>query len=64
VKQLDKHHGEPMHVAQGMLTHLNTETYKKLNVESENIEGDFYYVQAEACQQYIMKSLEIEESVE
>jgi hypothetical protein len=53
-----------MHVAQGMLTHLSTETYKKLNVESENIEGDFYYVQAEACQQYIMDALDIEESAE
>ena len=64
VDDLDKHHGEPMHVAQGMLTHLNTETYKKLNEESEGDEGDFYYEQAELCQQYIMKTLEIEESVE
>ena len=62
VDQLDKHHGEPMHVAQGMLTHLNTETYKKLNEESESIEGDFYYEQAEACQQYIIDTLAIEES--
>jgi hypothetical protein len=62
VNNLDKHHGEPMHVAQGMLTHLNTETYRKLNEESEGIEGDFYYVQAEACQQYIMETLEMEES--
>ena len=64
VDDLDKHHGEPMHVAQGMLTHLNTETYKKLNEESEGGEGDFYYDQAELCQQYIMEVLEIEESVE
>jgi hypothetical protein len=63
VNELDKHHGEPMHVAQGMLTHLNTEIYKKLNVESESIEGDLYYVQAEACQQYIMDALAIEKSV-
>jgi hypothetical protein len=62
VNQLDKHHGEPMHVAQGMLTHLSTETYKKLNEENESIDGDFYYEQAEACQQYIVDTILIEES--
>ena len=30
VDALDKHHGEPMHVAQGMLTHMTAETYKLL----------------------------------
>jgi hypothetical protein len=64
VNDLDKHHGEPMHVAQGMLTHLNTENFKKLNVESESADGDFYYEQAELCQQYIMETLNIEESIE
>jgi hypothetical protein len=51
-----------MHVAQGMLTHLSTETYKKLNEENESIEGDFYYEQAEACQLYIVDTIAIEES--
>ena len=30
------HHGEPMHVAQGIMTHMTTETYKLLN----GIDGD------------------------
>ena len=30
VDALDKHHGEPMHVAQGMLTHMTAENYKLL----------------------------------
>jgi hypothetical protein len=47
-----------------MLTHLNTENFKKLNVESESADGDFYYEQAELCQQYIMETLNIEESIE
>jgi hypothetical protein len=59
VDDLDKHHGELMHVARWILTHLNTETYRKLNEESEGVERHFYYEQAELCQQYLMETLEM-----
>ena len=61
---LDKFNGEPMHVAQGLLTHQNSEVFKKLNRESDNPDGEYFYSQAKLCQQYIMDTIELEESVE
>ena len=61
---LDKFNGESLHVYQGVLTHQNGEVYKKLNKESDNAEGEYFYSQAELCQQYIMECLELEESEE
>ena len=61
---LDKFNGEPMHVAQGILTHQNSEVFKKLNKESDNPDGEYFYSQAELCQQYITDTIELEESVE
>ena len=61
---LDKFNGEPMHVAQGLLTHQNSEVFKKLNEESDNPDGEYFYSQAELCQQYIMDTIELEKSVE
>ena len=40
---LDKFNGEPIHVAQGQLTHQNSKVFKKLNKESDNAEGEYFY---------------------
>ena len=61
---IDKFNGEPLHIYQGKLTHQNSETFMKLNKESNNAEGEYFYNQAELCQQYIIDTLELEESVE
>ena len=61
---IDKFNGEPLHIYQGELTHQNTETFVKLNKESNNAEGEYFYEQAELCQQYIIDTLELEQSVE
>ena len=36
----------------------------KLNKESGNAEGEYFYAQAELCQQYIINMLQLEESEE
>ena len=61
---IDKFNGEPLHIYQGKLTHQNSKTFMKLNKESENAEGEYFYEQAELCQQYIIDTLELSESVE
>ena len=61
---IDKFNGEALHIYQGKLIHQNSETFMKLNKESNNAEGEYFYSQAELCQQYIIDTLELEESVE
>ena len=61
---IDKFNGEPLHIYQGELTHQNSETFMKLNKESDNAEGEYFYEQAELCQQYIIDTLQLEESEE
>jgi hypothetical protein len=60
VHNLAKHHGEPMHVAQGVTTHLNDETFKKLNVDADDSEDDFFLTQADECLKYIYETLKLE----
>ena len=60
----DKFNREPMHVAEDLLAHQNSEVFKKMNKESNNSEGEYFYSQAELGQQYIMDNIELEESVE
>ena len=53
VKDLDKHHGDPLHIFQGTISHTNDETFLQLNDESlfsDDKEDDFFYMEAEACQ--------------
>ena len=61
---IDKFNGEVLHIYQGKLTHQNSKTFVKLNKESDNAEGEYFYSQAELCQQYIIDTLKLEESVE
>ena len=60
---IDKLIGDPMHISQGVTTHLNDETFKKLNEEHYN-DGDFYYDEADDAQKYIEEYLKIETSAE
>lgn len=60
VNNLAKHHGEPMHVAQGVTTHLNDEVYKKLNVDVDDSDGDFFLTQADECLKSIYDTVELE----
>ena len=41
---IDKFNGEPLHIYQGKLTHQNSETFMKLNKESDSPEGEYFTV--------------------
>ena len=58
---VDKLIGDPMHISQGVTTHLNDETFKKLNEEHYN-DGDFYYDEADDAQEYIEISAEFKKT--
>ena len=60
---IDKLIGDPMHISQGVTTHLNDETFKKLNEEHDN-DGDFYYDEADDAQKHIEEYLKVETSAE
>jgi hypothetical protein len=62
VHNLAKHHGEPMHVAQGITTHLNDETFKKLNVDADDLDDNdnFFLTQADKCLTSIYGTLKLE----
>ena len=61
---IDKFNQEAFHIYQGKLTHQNSQTFMKLNKESDTAEGEYFYEQAELYQQYIIDTLELEDSVE
>ena len=46
---LDKFNGVPMHAAQGVLTHQNSEVFKKLNKERDDPDGEYFCSQTELC---------------
>ena len=60
---IDKLIGGPMHISQGVTTHLNDKTFKKLNEEHDN-DGDFYYDEADDAQKYVEEYLKSETSAE
>ena len=52
----DKLIGDPMHISQGITTHLND--------EEDDDDGDFYYEEVDDAQEYIEEYLKIENLAE
>ena len=51
LKDISKIHGEPMHCIQGVITHFITDTLNKLDKLKIEGKDDFFYEEAEKCQQ-------------